>query len=249
MKILDVKNVSKIYGKKGEKQHEALKNLNFSMETGEFIAIMGASGSGKSTLLNSISTLDTPTSGDIIIGGESISNLSGRKLAQFRSQKIGFIFQEFNLLENLTVAENIALPLSLQGASAGKIKVAVQRVAQLLNIENILSSYPEQISGGQKQRTAAARALVHKPAIILGDEPTGALDSKNARSLLDTMQEMNQQQDVSILMVTHDAVSASYANRILFIQDGQVYQELIKGQGETNESFYQDVLRVVAQLK
>lgn len=249
MKILDVKNVSKIYGKKGEKQHEALKNLNFSMETGEFIAIMGASGSGKSTLLNSISTLDTPTSGDIIIGGESISNLSGRKLAQFRSQKIGFIFQEFNLLENLTVAENIALPLSLQGASAGKIKVAVQRVAQLLNIENLLSSYPEQISGGQKQRTAAARALVHKPAIILGDEPTGALDSKNARSLLDTMQEMNQQQDVSILMVTHDAVSASYANRILFIQDGQVYQELIKGQGETNESFYQDVLRVVAQLK
>lgn len=249
MKILDVKNVSKIYGKKGEKQHEALKNLNFSMETGEFIAIMGASGSGKSTLLNSISTLDTPTSGDIIIGGESISNLSGRKLAQFRSQKIGFIFQEFNLLENLTVAENIALPLSLQGASAGKIKVAVQRVAQLLNIENLLSSYPEQISGGQKQRTAAARALVHKPAIILGDEPTGALDSKNARSLLDTMQEMNQQKDVSILMVTHDAVSASYANRILFIQDGQVYQELIKGQGETNESFYQDVLRVVAQLK
>ncbi|QIL50471.1 ABC transporter ATP-binding protein [Weissella coleopterorum] len=249
MNILDVKNVSKIYGKKGEKQHEALKNLSFSMEKGEFIAIMGASGSGKSTLLNSISTLDTPTTGEIMIDGESTSNLTGRKLAQFRSQKIGFIFQEFNLLENLTVFENIGLPLSLQGVSAGKIKAAVQKVAKLLGIENLLSSYPEQISGGQKQRTAAARALVHNPAIILGDEPTGALDSKNAKSLLDTMQEMNQQQAVSILMVTHDAMSASYANRVLFIQDGQVYQELIKAQGETNESFYQDVLSVVAQLK
>ncbi|AEJ23165.1 ABC transporter ATP-binding protein [Weissella koreensis] len=249
MNILNVKNVSKIYGKKGEKSYEALKNLSFSMEKGEFIAIMGASGSGKSTLLNSISTLDTPTSGEIVIDGESIANLSGHKLAQFRSQKIGFIFQEFNLLENLTVAENIALPLSLQGTSAGKIKVAVQHVAKLLRIENLLSSYPEEISGGQKQRTAAARALVHNPSIILGDEPTGALDSKNAHSLLDTMQEMNQQQDVSILMVTHDAMSASYANRVLFIQDGQVYQELVKGQEESNESFYQDVLKVVSQLQ
>ncbi|MDR3241067.1 MAG: ABC transporter ATP-binding protein [Lactobacillaceae bacterium] len=248
MNILEVKNLTKTYGKKGENQYTALNNLSFEMGTGEFVAIMGASGSGKSTLLNSISTLDEPTSGDIRIGGKSIANLSGGKLADFRAKQIGFIFQEFNLLENLTVSENIALPLSLQNVKRAKIDEAVQRVAVILDIADLLDKYPEQLSGGQKQRTAAARALVHNPSIILGDEPTGALDSKNAHSLLDAMAVLNKEQGVSILMVTHDAMSASYADRILFIKDGQVYKELNKGQAETNESFYQDVLKVVSQI-
>jgi len=248
MNILEVKNLTKTYGKKGENQYTALNNLSFEMDSGEFVAIMGASGSGKSTLLNSISTLDEPTSGDIRIGGKSIANLSGGKLADFRAKQIGFIFQEFNLLENLTVSENIALPLSLQNVKRAKIDEAVQRVAVILDIADLLDKYPEQLSGGQKQRTAAARALVHNPSIILGDEPTGALDSKNAHSLLDAMAVLNKEQGVSILMVTHDAMSASYADRILFIKDGQVYKELNKGQAETNESFYQDVLKVVSQI-
>ncbi|MCM0583501.1 ABC transporter ATP-binding protein [Weissella diestrammenae] len=248
MNILEVKNLTKVYGEKEGNQHTALNNLSFTMEKGEFVAIMGASGSGKSTLLNAVSTLDVPTSGEIKIGGKSIANLSGRKLSDFRAKEIGFIFQEFNLLENLTVRENIALPLSLQNVKAANIKEAVDRVALILDIADLLDKYPEQLSGGQKQRTAAARALVHNPAIILGDEPTGALDSKNAHSMLDAMTEMNVNQGVSILMVTHDAMSASYANRLLLIKDGQVYKELNKGQNESNETFYQDILNVVAQL-
>ncbi|KRN75594.1 hypothetical protein IV73_GL000078 [Weissella kandleri] len=245
--ILDVKNLTKVYGKGSEQKFVALENLNLSVAKGEFVAIMGASGSGKSTLLNNISTLDVPSSGEILIDGETLIGLKGKALADFRARKIGFIFQEFNLLDSLTVYENIALPLSLQRVRSKEIRLAVKRVAKLLNIEDLLQKYPEQLSGGQKQRTASARALVHEPALILGDEPTGALDSKNAVDLLETMQTMNQQQGVSILMVTHDAMSASYADRILFIKDGQVHQELIKAQNETNQAFYQEVLRTVAQ--
>ncbi|MFL1695889.1 ABC transporter ATP-binding protein [Weissella kandleri] len=247
MNILDVKNLTKVYGKGSEQKFVALENLNLSVAKGEFVAIMGASGSGKSTLLNNISTLDVPTSGEILIDGETLTGLKGKALADFRARKIGFIFQEFNLLDSLTVYENIALPLSLQRVRSKDIRVAVKRVAKLLNIEDLLQKYPNQLSGGQKQRTASARALIHEPALILGDEPTGALDSKNAVDLLETMQAMNQQQGVSILMVTHDAMSASYADRILFIKDGQVHQELIKAQNETNQDFYQEALRTVAQ--
>lgn len=247
MNILDVKNLTKVYGKGSEQKFVALENLNLSVAKGEFVAIMGASGSGKSTLLNNISTLDVPTSGEILIDGETLTGLKGKALADFRARKIGFIFQEFNLLDSLTVYENIALPLSLQRVRSKDIRLAVKRVAKLLNIEGLLQKYPNQLSGGQKQRTASARALVHEPALILGDEPTGALDSKNAVDLLETMQAMNQQQGVSILMVTHDTMSASYADRILFIKDGQVHQELIKAQNETNQDFYQEVLRTVAQ--
>ncbi|MGO3611133.1 MAG: ABC transporter ATP-binding protein, partial [Enterococcus sp.] len=225
-KIVTVNEVRKTYGKGNQKKTEALKGLSFEVEKGEFVGIMGASGSGKSTLLNLLATLDKPTAGKIAINQADVTKLSGNQLADFRSREIGFIFQDFNLLENLTAAENIAVPLSLQGVKPKEIKQRVKVIAERLSISEILSSYPAQISGGQKQRVAAARALITQPTILLGDEPTGALDSNSARDLLDTMEELNQQDQVSILLVTHDPFSASYCQRILFIKDGVIYQEV-----------------------
>ncbi|MED1514203.1 ABC transporter ATP-binding protein, partial [Bacillus paranthracis] len=216
--VVNVKNVQKVYGKKGENQSHALRDVSFSIQEGEFVGIMGPSGSGKTTLLNVISTLDAATGGIIEIAGIDITKMKQGELSDFRSQKLGFIFQDFNLLENLSIYENIALPLSLQGIASKKIGPKVEKVAGMLGITEILRKYPSEVSGGQKQRSAAARALVHEPAIILGDEPTGALDSKNATSLLEAMKNLNEKQDVSIMMVTHDAYSASYCQRILFIQ-------------------------------
>ena len=208
--VVNVKNVQKVYGKKGENQSHALRDVSFSIQEGEFVGIMGPSGSGKTTLLNVISTLDAATGGIIEIAGIDITKMKQGELSDFRSQKLGFIFQDFNLLENLSIYENIALPLSLQGIASKKIGPKVEKVAGMLGITEILRKYPSEVSGGQKQRSAAARALVHEPAIILGDEPTGALDSKNATSLLEAMKNLNEKQDVSIMMVTHDAYSASY---------------------------------------
>ncbi|MED2795393.1 MULTISPECIES: ABC transporter ATP-binding protein [Bacillus cereus group] len=244
--VVKVENVKKTYGKQGENQSHALNNVSFSVREGEFVGIMGPSGSGKTTLLNVISTLDKATDGVIEIAGTDITKMKQDELSDFRSQKLGFIFQDFNLLENLSVYENIALPLSLQGVPSRNIKPKVEKVAEMLDISSILPKYPAEVSGGQKQRTAAARALVHEPAIILGDEPTGALDSKNAKSLLEAMKNLNRKQNVSIMMVTHDPYSASYCERILFIKDGGLYKELHRT--SDREIFYKEILNVMANM-
>ena len=247
-KIVSVNEVKKTYGKGNQKKTQALKGISFEVEKGEFVGIMGASGSGKSTLLNLLATLDKPTDGKIQINQADVTKLSGNQLADFRSREIGFIFQDFNLLENLTAAENIAVPLSLQGAKSKVIHRRVAEVAKRLSIDGILNSYPAQISGGQKQRVAAARALITQPTILLGDEPTGALDSNSARDLLDTMEELNQRDQVSILLVTHDPFSASYCQRILFIKDGMIYQE-VKRENQTREAFYRQILSILGNLE
>lgn len=239
--VVQVNNLTKTYGKKGEKQYQALKGIGFNVERGEFVGIMGASGSGKTTLLNILSTMDQPTSGSVAINGRDITKLKKDEMADFRGQEIGFIFQDFNLLENLTNRENIALPLSLQNVKIDQIAPKVDLIAKRLGIEAILEKYPAEISGGQKQRVAAARALVHNPAILYGDEPTGALDSKSATELLETMKDLNEKDHVSILMVTHDPFSASYADRILFIKDGKIGRELVKGDAG-REAFYQAII-------
>lgn len=247
-KIVEVQEVKKVYGKEQGDQTQALKQLSFAVEKGEFIGIMGPSGSGKSTLLNLLATLDNPTDGTITINGNDVTKLKGNQVADFRSQQIGFIFQEFNLLENLTASENIAVPLSLQGVKPKEIKSRVKQIAQRLSIDSILKKYPAEISGGQKQRVAAARALVTQPAILLGDEPTGALDSQSSRDLLDTMKELNQNDQISILLVTHDPFSASYCQRILFIQDGMLQQE-VKREDQSRESFYKQILTILGTLE
>ena len=247
-KIVSVNEVKKTYGKGNQKKTQALKGISFEVEKGEFVGIMGASGSGKSTLLNLLATLDKPTDGKIQINQADVTKLSGNQLADFRSREIGFIFQDFNLLENLTAAENIAVPLSLQGAKSKVIHRRVAEVAKRLSIDGILNSYPAQISGGQKQRVAAARALITQPTILLGDEPTGALDSNSARDLLDTMEELNQRDQVSILLVTHDPFTASYCQRILFIKDGVIYQE-VKRENQTREAFYRQILSILGNLE
>ncbi|KRN28196.1 ABC transporter ATP-binding protein [Lactobacillus selangorensis] len=239
--VVSVQNVTKTYGKAHEKQYEALKGVSFEVEKGEFVGIMGASGSGKTTLLNILSTLDRPTSGEVKINGQAISHLKGNQLADFRSQEIGFIFQDFNLLENLTAYENIALPMSLQNKPVKAIKPQVEKIADRLGIAEYLDHYPTELSGGQKQRVASARALINQPAILFGDEPTGALDSESSTELLDTMASLNQESQVSILLVTHDPYSASYCQRILFIKDGRIGREL-KRNGRSYQEFYQEIL-------
>ncbi|GBG04132.1 ABC transporter ATP-binding protein [Lactobacillus rodentium] len=240
-KVVQVDNVTKVYGKRGEKKYEALKGITFDVEQGEFVGIMGASGSGKTTLLNILSTLDQPTSGKVLINGRDITDLNKNQMADFRGQEIGFIFQDFNLLDNLTNRENIALPLSLQNVKSREIEPKVDKIASRLGIKEILAKYPAEVSGGQKQRVAAARALVHDPSILYGDEPTGALDSDSATELLETMKDLNEKDKVSILMVTHDPYSASYAQRILFIKDGKIGKELNRND-KNREEFYQEII-------
>ncbi|MDN6029009.1 MAG: ABC transporter ATP-binding protein [Lactobacillus sp.] len=239
--ILEVDQVTKTYGKKHEQQYQALKGVNFSVAAGEFVAIMGASGSGKTTLLNLLSTLDQPTTGHIRINGQDLSSLRPKQMADFRSQSIGFIFQDFNLLENLTNRQNIALPLTLRVISTNRIDPLIDELADKLDIKAILDKYPVAVSGGQKQRVAAARALIHRPAILLADEPTGALDSASAREMLDTMSLLNQRDHVTTMMVTHDPFSASFAKRILFIKDGNIGQEVNKGT-KSRPAFYQELI-------
>lgn len=243
--ILTVENIKKEYGKRGIK-HEALKGVSFSIEKGEFIGIMGASGAGKSTLLNIISTIDTPTSGKVIINNKGLSKLSEDKLADFRRDNLGFVFQNSNLLDTLTIKENIMLPLSLKNEKPSTIEKRVEEVAEALDIKKILSKYPYEVSGGEKQRGAVCRAIVTNPALILADEPTGALDSKAARNLLEAFSKLNVERKSTILMVTHDATSASFCHRILFIKDGIIFAELVKG--ESSKEFYHKILDTVALL-
>jgi len=246
--VVNVKDLVKVYGKSNEKQTTALNGVTFDVKEGEFIGIMGASGSGKSTLLNILSTLDKPTSGTVKIANEDVTKLKGNDLADFRAKKIGFIFQDFNLLETMTASENIAIPLSLQSVKPKVIKKKTKNVANRLGINEILSKYPTALSGGQKQRVAAARALVTGPSILLADEPTGALDSKSAKDLLDMMDELNYEDNVSVLMVTHDPFSASYCQRILFIKDGVIHQE-IKREGKSRDEFYREILVSLGNLE
>lgn len=244
--MLEVKNIEKYYGSRNNVT-KALDRVSFQVVDGEFIAIMGASGSGKTTLLNCISTIDTVSAGDILLDGESIAELPARELARFRREKLGFVFQDFNLLDTLTIEENIGLALSLNHVDSHKVQEQVNGVSQKLGITDILNKFPYQVSGGQKQRAACARAMVAGQSLLLADEPTGALDSKASKNLLEIMTQMNQSMGATILMVTHDAYSASYAHRVLFLKDGRLFNELLRGD-RTRQVFYHEILDVLALL-
>ncbi|MCI8372932.1 MAG: ABC transporter ATP-binding protein [Lachnospiraceae bacterium] len=244
--ILKLENVEKYYGSKSNLT-KAVDRISFSVEEGEFVGIMGASGSGKTTLLNCISTIDRVTSGRIYVGKQDITLLRKNALNQFRREQLGFIFQDFNLLDTLTAYENIALALSIQNRPVREIETKVAELAAQLGIEGVMNKYSYQMSGGQKQRVSAARALITNPKLVLADEPTGALDSKSARYLLESMEDMNQTRKATILMVTHDAFTASYANRIIFIKDGQIFNEIRKGT-DSRKEFFNKIIDVVTLL-
>ena len=244
--MLQVRNIEKYYGNKNNIT-KALDRVSFDVVDGEFIAIMGASGSGKTTLLNCISTIDTISAGDILLDGESIAELPSGNLAKFRREKLGFVFQDFNLLDTLTLEENIALALTLNHTDKTTVQKQVNRVASQLGIEDVLGKFPYQVSGGQKQRAACARAMVAGQSLLLADEPTGALDSSASKNLLEIMTQMNQNMGATILMVTHDAYSASYAGRVLFLKDGRLFNELLRGE-RSRGVFYHEILDVLALL-
>lgn len=244
--MLSVKNIEKYYGSKNNVT-KALDRVSFDVQDGEFIAIMGASGSGKTTLLNCISTIDTVSAGTILLDGEDVTDIPDRDLARFRRERLGFVFQDFNLLDTLTLEENIGLALTINHADAGTVRDKVREVAGRLGIEESLHKFPYQVSGGQKQRAACARAMVAGQSLILADEPTGALDSKSSKNLLEMMDRMNREMGATILMVTHDAYSASYASRVLFLKDGRLFNELIRAQ-RTRSTFYHEILDVLALL-
>ena len=244
--ILRIENIDKYYGNKSNLT-KALSHLSLNIDKGEFVAIMGASGSGKTTLLNCVSTIDRVTAGHIYVGKTDITKLKGNKLNRFRREELGFIFQDFNLLDTLTAYENIALALSIQKVSVKEIEKRVQAIAQALNITDVLDKYPYQMSGGQKQRVASARALITDPKLILADEPTGALDSHSSQMLLASLKKLNEQLQTTILMVTHDAFSASYASRVIFIKDGQIFNELRRGNQERKQ-FFDQIIDVVTLL-
>ncbi|MEK4029983.1 ABC transporter ATP-binding protein [Pseudobacillus sp. FSL P4-0506] len=244
--ILQAKNVQKIFDTKGN-VYKALEDIDLKIKEGEFIGIMGPSGAGKSTLLNVLSTIDTPTSGDIIINDQHIVGMKEKQLAEFRRNQLGFIFQDYNLLDTLTVKENILLPLALSKVSTSEIEKRVEQIAETFGIRDILDKYPYHISGGQKQRTAASRAIITNPSLILADEPTGALDSKSATSLLESLSMLNEQNNSTIMMVTHDAFAASFCKRILFIKDGKIDVEIHKIR-QSREEFFQKILDVLASL-
>ena len=244
--LLSVRDVLKVYGSR-EAVTCALDDVSFDICEGEFVGVMGPSGSGKSTLLNCISTIDTVTSGSIILNGRDITQLRSRQLSKFRRDDLGFIFQDANLLDTLTGFENIALALTIKGEKADAVRTKVERTATLLGVTDVLQKYPRQMSGGQRQRVAAARAIVADPKLVLADEPTGALDSRNAAVLLETLEVLNTKLHATIMMVTHDAVAASYADRILFIKDGKLFNELRRGDNSRTD-FYQRILEVQAFL-
>jgi len=235
--ILEVSDIQKYYGNKGNIT-KAVNRISLSVGKGEFVGIMGASGSGKTTLLNCISTIDTVTSGKILVEGKDITTLRGKQLSAFRREKLGFIFQDFNLLDTLTAYENISLALSISGIKAKEIDKRVQEIARALNITEVLEKYPYQMSGGQQQRVAAARAMVTNPALVLADEPTGALDM---------LEELNQNLSATILMVTHDSFTASYCRRILFIKDGKIFNEIHRG-AKSRKEFFEEIMEVVSVL-
>ena len=245
-RILEVKNIEKYYGTKSNLS-KAINNISFNVDKGEFLGIMGASGSGKTTLLNCISTIDKVTAGQIFVNGKEITKLKGNELNKFRREELGFIFQDLNLLDTLTCYENIALALTIQKVNAREIDKRVKDIAEKLEISDILKKYPYQISGGQKQRVASSRAIITNPGLVLADEPTGALDSKSARQLLENFEFLNQKMNATIIMVTHDAFTASYANRILFIKDGKIFNELIKG-SDSRKQFFEKIIEVQTLL-
>lgn len=244
--ILKVEKVEKYYGNK-DNITKAIDNISFRVDKGEFVGIMGPSGSGKTTLLNCISTIDKVTTGNIIINDKDITKMKSKQLENFRKDELGFIFQDFNLLDTLTAYENIALALTIKGEKPNMIDKMIKEVADNLGITEVLNKYPYQMSGGQKQRVASARAIVTNPSLILADEPTGALDSKSSRLLLDSFEKLNKELEATILMVTHDAFTASYAHRILFIKDGKVFNELVRG-NDSRKEFFNRIIEVVTLL-
>lgn len=244
--ILKVEKIEKYYGNK-DNITKAIDNISFRVDKGEFVGIMGPSGSGKTTLLNCISTIDTVTTGNIIINDKDITKMKSKQLENFRKDELGFIFQDFNLLDTLTAYENIALALTIQGVKTSEVDNKIKKVAENLGIIEVLNKYPYQMSGGQKQRVASARAIVTSPSLILADEPTGALDSKSSKLLLDSFEKLNKDLQATILMVTHDAFTASYAHRILFIKDGKVFNELVRG-NDTRREFFNRIIEVVTLL-
>lgn len=246
MELLKIQQIEKYYGNKSSLT-KAIDDISFTVSEGEFIAIMGASGSGKTTLLNCISTIDRVTAGHIYLEGTDITALSGKALTKFRREKLGFIFQDFNLLDTLTAYENISLALSIQKMPAKEIDQAVKTVASQLDITGVLKKYPYQLSGGQKQRVASARAIVTKPRIVLADEPTGALDSGAAKMLLERFNYLNREINTTIMMVTHDSFTASYASRVLFIKDGKLFHEISKGE-DNRRQFFNKIIDVVTLL-
>ena len=246
MELLNIQQIEKYYGSKSSLT-KAIDDLSFTVEEGEFVAIMGASGSGKTTLLNCISTIDRVTAGHIFLEGTDITALKGKALNKFRREKLGSIFQDFNLLDTLTAYENISLALSIQKKPAKEIAAAVKQVAEQLGITEVLEKYPYQMSGGQKQRVASARAIVTDPRLVLADEPTGALDSKSAKMLLERFRYLNQDCGATIMMVTHDSFTASYASRVLFIKDGKIFHELTRG-GDSRKQFFDRIIDVVTLL-
>lgn len=243
--MLTVKNISKIYGE--TIQYEALKDINFMIEEGEFVAIMGPSGSGKSTLLNILATIDTPTSGTVTLNEENPHRLNSEQIAVFRREKLRFVFQSFNLLPTLTVEENIVLPLTLSGESVHGMKRKVAEIAPKLGIEQLLHKRISEISGGQAQRVAVARAMIHHPQLVLADEPTGNLDTKASKDVMRLFKQLNEEEQATLLMVTHDPLSASYCRRILFIKDGKLISDI--HQASTQEVFYQEIMQQLAQLE
>ncbi len=244
--ILKVDKIEKYYGNKGNIT-KAIDNISFTVNKGEFVGIMGPSGSGKTTLLNCVSTIDKVTTGHIRISDVDITELKGKSLESFRQKELGFIFQDFNLLDTLTAYENIALALTIQNIAPMEIHKRIQVAAKKLDIFDVLNKYPFQMSGGQKQRVASARALISEPSLILADVPTGALDSKSSRLLLNSFEKLNTELESTILMVTHDAFTASYAKRILFIKDGRIFNELIRG-NDSRKEFFNKIIEVVTLL-
>ena len=244
--VLKLKHIQKYYGNGGNVT-KAIQDISFSVQEGEFVGIMGASGSGKTTLLNCISTIDTVSAGHIYLDGTDVTEINEKQIARFRRENLGFVFQDFNLLDTLTISENIALALTINKVPAGEIDGRVREMAEKLNIMDILDKYPYQVSGGQKQRCACARAIINSPKLILADEPTGALDSHSSQMLLSTIQSINEMLEATILMVTHDAFSASYANRILFLRDGTIFTEIRKG-NDSRRTFFNKILDVLTMM-
>ena len=245
-KILKIDSIEKYYGSKSSLT-KAIDNISFDVERGEFIAIMGASGSGKTTLLNCISTIDKVTSGHIYLNDLDVTTLKGNKLSEFRREELGFIFQDFNLLDTLTAYDNIALALSIQNKSVKNLDELIKEVSKYLNITHVIDKFPYQMSGGEKQRVASARAIITNPSLILADEPTGALDSKSAKMLLERLEYLNKEKNSTILMVTHDAYTASYSSRVIFIKDGRIFNEIEKGNLDRKE-FFDKIIDVVTIL-
>lgn len=245
--VLSVANVEKVYGGGAGSSTRALAGISFSIDRGEYVAIMGPSGSGKSTLLNCIATIDQPTSGQVLIHGSDVTRMRSRELSQFRRNELGFIFQDANLLDTLTCRENVALPLTIAGKPAREIDGRVDGIARRLGVSEQLDKYPYQVSGGQRQRMAACRAMVTNPTLVLADEPTGALDSKNAKLLLESFDTLNAELAATILMVTHDSFAASYCQRVLFIRDGRIFTELRRG-AMARRDFFDRIMEVVAMI-